>query len=282
MTSRSTLHDLSTEFHRLHAPGAGVPLVLPNAWDVMSARLIEEAGASAIATTSAGVAWALGRPDGEVVTRDQMIDVVRRIASAVHLPVTADVEGGYGVGTPRDVAETVRRVIDAGAAGINLEDGSRGDDLYATSEQVERIAAARSAAAAEEVPLFINARIDVYLRGVGSDAERLDLTVERARAYVAAGADGIFVPGVVDGETIRQLVPAVGAPLNVMAGQGSPGIGELHEMGVVRVSVGPAIALTVMAEIRRASVELLRHGSYGALRDRMEYTEANALFAQIG
>ena len=158
-------------FRRLHQREAGSILVLPNAWDAMSARVIEEAGARAIATTSAGVAWALGRADGEGLTRDQMINAIERIARVVRVPVTADVERGYGDGTPADVAETVRRVIGAGAVGINLEDapGRDGATLMEVDEQGERIAAAREAASGEGVELFINARVDA-VPGAGGAA----------------------------------------------------------------------------------------------------------------
>ncbi len=279
-----TQHDRAVSFHRLHQPGAGVILVLPNAWDAMSARLIEEAGARAIATTSSGVSWALGRPDGHGLTRDEMIGAVGRVADSVSVPVTADVEGGYGSGTPGDVGETVRRVIGAGAVGINLEDGTGRDTrvLLETARQAERIAAARDAAEAEGVNLFINARVDIYLRQVGAEDARLDETVRRALAYTAAGADGVFVPGVIDAPTIRRLAASVGAPLNVMAGPGAPNTAELRELGVARVSVGPAITLSVMAHVRRAAVEVLREGTYETLRDGMPFPEANGLFARAG
>jgi 2-methylisocitrate lyase-like PEP mutase family enzyme len=273
-----TRRDLVAAFRRLHHRERGSILVLPNAWDAMSARVVEQAGAAAIATTSAGVSWGLGRPDGHGITREEAIAVVRRIASVVGVPVTADLEGGYGDRTPQDVAATVREVVDAGAVGINLEDapGRSGGPLLEPSEQAERIAAAR--AAAGDADLFINARVDVYLVQVGTEAGRVDETIRRARAYVTAGADGVFVPGVVDAATIRRLVDGVGAPLNVMAGPGAPGVAELARLGVARVSVGPSITLAVMGRIRRAATELLETGSYEALRDGMSFREAQALF----
>jgi len=268
-------------FRRLHQPGGGTILVLPNAWDAMSARLIEAAGAAAIATTSAAVSWSLGRPDGEGLTRDEMIGAVRRIADTVAIPVSADIEGGYGKGSPEDVAETVTAVIAAGAVGINLEDapGSDGKLLIEPSRQAERIAAARAAAKAAGVDLFVNARVDVYLRGVGAEAGRFDETVRRAVAYVAAGADGIFVPGVADAPTIRRLAAAVGAPLNVMAGPGAPSTAELRELGVARVSVGPMIALAAMARIRLAAARLLADGTYDEMTGGIPYPEADGLFS---
>lgn len=276
--------DRADALRRMHQD-AGRVLVLPNAWDAMSARLIEEAGARAIATTSAGVAWALGRTDGEGLTRDQMINAIERITRVVSVPVTADVERGYGDGTSTDVADTVRRVIGAGAVGINLEDapGRDGAVLMEVDEQVGRIAAAREAASREGVELFINARIDAYLAQAGAPEGRFDETVRRARAYTAAGADGVFVPGVADAETIRALAESVGAPLNVMAGRGAgPTIPELQALGVARVSIGPAMTLAVMAQIRRAAAEVLEQGTFSAMQGGLTFPEANALFSRAG
>jgi 2-methylisocitrate lyase-like PEP mutase family enzyme len=262
----------------MHQPEHGAILVLPNAWDAMSARTIEQAGARAIATTSAGLSWALGRPDGHGLGRGDMIEAVRRVVSVVRVPVTADVEGGYGAGTPDDVAATVRGVIEAGAVGINLEDGPgpNGTALLEPEAQGARIEAAR--AAAPRTDLFINARIDVYLRRAGPEERRFDETIRRARTYAAAGADGVFVPSVVDAATIRRLAGAVGLPLNVMALPGAPSVAELARLGVARVSLGPGITLSVMATIRRAAAEVLEAGTYERLRDAMPFADADRLF----
>jgi 2-methylisocitrate lyase-like PEP mutase family enzyme len=277
-----TQRDRAAAFRRMHQRDAGAILVLPNAWDVMSARIVEEAGARAMATTSAGISWSLGRPDGQGLSRAEMLDAVRRIAGAVRLPVTADVEGGYGKGTPDDVAETVRGVLAAGAVGINLEDalGRGGQPLRTADDQAARIAAARAAATAEGIELFINARVDVYLMEVGAPETRFDEAVRRARAYVAAGADGVFVPGVIDAPTIRRLADAVGAPLNILAKPGAPSAGELRELGVARVSVGSGITSAAMALVRRAAVELLGPGTYETLRGGVTHVEANALVSR--
>ena len=274
-------HDRAAAFRRLHARGTAPILVLPNAWDAMSARVVEAAGARAIATTSAGVSWALGHPDGQGLTREAMVDAVRRIVDAVRVPVSADVESGYGSGTPEDVAETVRAVLAAGAVGINLEDspGRDGQPMLETAVQATRIAAARAAATAAGVDLFINVRIDSYLRQVGAEGDRFDETVRRAHAYTAAGADGVFVPVVVDGPTIQRLAAAVGAPLNVLAVPGAHRVDELRALGVARVSVGPGLARSVMSYIRRAAAELLDEGTYDALGGALTSPEANALFA---
>ena len=248
----------------------------------MSARLVEAAGAAAIATTSAGISWALGYPDGHGLSRDAMIDAVRRIVQSVRIPVTADVESGYGAGTPADAAETATRVIEAGAVGINLEDspGHNGEKLVDASYQAARFAAARAAATSAGVDLFINARIDTYLKAVGDEGDaRFDETVRRAKAYVEAGADCVFVPLVTDVTLIQRLVSAVGAPLNLLALPGSPTIETMRALGVARASVGPGLARSVMAHIRRAATEVLTSGTYEALATQLTSPEANALFA---
>ncbi|MEV4330905.1 isocitrate lyase/phosphoenolpyruvate mutase family protein [Streptomyces sp. NPDC049597] len=268
----TNLRDLARRFHALHTTGR--PLLLPNAWDTASARIIEDAGAAAIATTSAGVAWDLGTADGDRLAGTEALAQVARIASAVGVPVTADIEGGYAADAD-GVAATVRAVLDAGAVGVNIEDGSRPAD-----EHVRRIAAARAAADAADVPLFVNARIDVYLAGIGAEADRLDETLRRAAACVAAGADGIFVPGVVDPGTVEALAKGIDAPLNVMAGPGAPDAAELGRLGAARVSVGSGIAQAAHAVVRRAAAELLETGTYTALADGEDYGRLNALMGE--
>ncbi|GGQ07489.1 isocitrate lyase/PEP mutase family protein [Streptosporangium pseudovulgare] len=272
--------DRALRFRESHTDGR--VLVLPTAWDVASACLIEDAGADAIATTSAGVAWSLGAADGNRLGRDRALDLVARIVSAVDVPVTADIEGGYA-SDPDGVAETVREVLAAGAVGINIEDGHAPvPRLRPVGEQCERITAARRAADAVQVPMFLNARVDTYLLAAGDPATRLRDTVDRAVAYVAAGADGIFVPGVTDPETVSALVREVPVPLNIMAGPGAPTIGELAELGVGRVSLGPAIALATHALVRRGVRELLTAGTYTAFAEAMDYGEVNALVDRPG
>lgn len=261
--------------HSLHVPGR--PLVLPNAWDVASARIIEEAGAPVIATTSAGVAWSLGSPDGDRLGRDRALGLISRVVAGVAVPVTADIETGYGNG-PDDVGETVAGVLAAGAVGVNIEDGWLEESpLRPADEQAKRIAAARQAGDAAGVPLFINARVDAYLRNVGDEPTRLEATVERSRAYLAAGASGIFVPGVVKAEIVAALVSAIDAPVNIMTGPGAPPVGELAALGVARVSLGPAIPEAAYAVARRAAREMLTTGTYTAIAEALDYRELNAL-----
>jgi 2-methylisocitrate lyase-like PEP mutase family enzyme len=259
-------------FRRLHTEGG--PLVLPNAWDAASAVLVEQAGAKAVATTSGAVAWSLGAADGDRLPREELVAAVRRIARAVSVPVTADCESG-GPG-PDDVAETVRQVIDAGAVGVNLEDG--GVPLRPVAEQAARIAAARAAADALGVPLFVNARVDVFLYKFGERAERLPETLRRARAYADAGADGIFVPGVLEPSVLTELVGGIGLPVNVLAGPGGPPIGALAATGVRRISLGTALAEAAYGVARRAAAELLETGTYDALAGNVTYPEMQKLF----
>jgi len=241
-------------------------LVLPNAWDVMGARLIESAGFSAIATSSAGVAWALGYPDGERISRGEMLAVVRRIASSVRVPVTADMEAGYGP-TPEAAAETARGVIAAGAVGLNIEDGTDEGRLVDIALHQDRIRAIREAGAAAGVPLVVNARTDAFEVAGWSPAERLTTAARRANAYRAAGADCLFVPHVSDAATIGRLAREIEGPLNVIAGPPAPPLDELERLGVRRASLGPRVVQATLGLIRRIAVELRERGTYTAMTD---------------
>jgi len=250
---------------RLHA-GPSV-LVLPNAWDVVSARLFETAGFPAVATTSAGVAFALGYPDGQRISRDEMAEAVRRIAAPLAVPVTADMEAGYGP-TPEDAAATARAVVEAGAVGMNLEDAPGPDGettLLDQALQMERIEAARDAAQAAGVPIVINARTDVYLGRIGAPETRLAHAVRRMIAYREAGADCVFVPGVYDAETIAVLAREAGGPLNILAGKGCPPIPELARLGVRRLSIGSGAMRAALGLVRRIAEELRGPGTYQRL-----------------
>jgi 2-methylisocitrate lyase-like PEP mutase family enzyme len=251
-------------FRRLHREG-GI-LVLLNAWDVITARVIESAGFAAIATSSAGVAWALGYADGERISRGEMLAVVRRIASSVRVPVTADMEAGYG-STPEAAAETARGVIAAGAVGLNLEDGTNEGRLVDVALHQDRIRAIREAGAKAGVPLVINARTDAFEVKEWSLTERLTAAVRRANAYRAAGGDCLFVPHVSDAATIGQLAREIEGPLNVIAGPPAPPIPELERLGVLRASLGPRIAQAALGLVRRAVTELRERGTYQTLAD---------------
>jgi 2-methylisocitrate lyase-like PEP mutase family enzyme len=268
------------ELRKLH--GGPRTLVLPNAWDVASARVLEELGYPAIATTSAGVAFALGYPDGQRVSRDEMLDMVARIARAVRVPVTADMESGYGK-TAADMADTAKAIVNAGAVGLNFEDvtGDTESSHVETTLQVEKIRAIREASAATGVSLVINARTDVYLMPIGPEATRFERTVERLRAYRAAGADCVFAPGLTDGSLIEKLVRAVDAPLNILVTPGGPSIAELQKLGVARASIGSGVMRTTLGLVRRIGKELLETGTSSALFEgAIPFSEINEVMAR--
>jgi 2-methylisocitrate lyase-like PEP mutase family enzyme len=263
-------------FLQMHHKGS--TLLLPNAWDVASACVFEAAGFPAIGTTSAGVAFANGYPDGQQIRRDEMLAQIKRMVAAVDVPVSADIEAGYGP-SPDDVAATIKGVIDAGGAGVNLEDNNgMPNALYGIEAQEHRLKAARDTAGSA---LVINARIDTFLHQVGPEANRLEETLLRAKAYLAAGADCIFVPGVVDAPTIEKLVSQINAPLNIMAGPGAPSAPELFKLGVARVSVGVAAMLATMGLVRDMANELRQTGTYEQMAQHpFSYPEASKLFAK--
>jgi 2-methylisocitrate lyase-like PEP mutase family enzyme len=254
-------------------------LILPNAWDAVTARLFVKAGARAIATTSAGMAATLGYADGQKVPRELMMEAIARIARVVDMPVTADIESGYAA-SPKDLHESIRAVINAGAIGFNLEDatGNSSQLLFALEQQIERIRAARVAGDNANVRVVINARTDVYLAKVGEPATRFAETVRRLNAYREAGADCVFVPGVTDIPTLTQLVRSVPGPLNVLAGPGMPPVADLQRIGIARLSVGSGIMRATLALARDAADELLQKGTYNTFLDRnIPYNEVNEL-----
>jgi len=246
-------------------------LVLPNAWDVASARIFEVSGAQAVATTSAGVANALGYPDGQAIPGDEMLWMVERIARALSVPVTADLEAGYG-----DPAGTAAAAIDAGAVGLNLEDSTgEGRAMLPVEEAAAAVAAVREAGDRAGVPLVINARTDVFLGGSGELAE----AIERANAYLRAGADCAFAIGLGDPETIRSLVTEVDGPVSLLAHPGGPSVGELEALGVRRVSIGPWAMRAASSLTRRIGEELLGSGTYDAFAEWQPYPDLNSLLA---
>lgn len=249
--------ELVAKAERLRALHQGLrPLILANAWDVASALAIERAGASAIATTSSGVAASLGYPDGESIPSGEMLATVARIAGAVSVPVTADLEAGYGL----DAHTLVSALLDAGAVGMNLEDTDRSVDplgLVEAERQAERLAAVRQAATDLGVPVVINARTDVFLRSSGPLPARVDEAIRRGRDYLAAGADCLFPIGLVDADAIGHLVSEMAAPVNVMLRPGAPSIEALAEMGVRRISVGSGLAHHAMDDAEAMARRLL-------------------------
>ncbi len=261
-------------FHRLHQQGI---LVLANAWDAGSARLIESLGAEAIATTSAGVAWAHGYPDGDLLPVPRLLATVSGILAAIRIPLTIDIEGGYS-DDPQVVGELVAQLASMGVAGINLEDGS------APPQQLcAKIEAIKRACASDATDVFVNARTDVYLRGLAPPERRVEETLQRAAAYRAAGADGLFVPGITDRADITAVAADAQLPLNVLARASLPAADELQAWGVRRLSAGSDIAGSSYRLIATLAAGFLRDGlSAPLLANAMPYSELNALFANTG
>ena len=239
-------------------------LVLPNIWDPLGAGLLQELGFPAVATASAAVAYSLGYDDGQRITFDAMLEVIARIAEAVEVPLTADIESGYAE-SPDDLAANVRRVLHAGAVGINLEDSfEEGGALRPIEAQCERIRAARAIARSEGIALVINARTDVFMQaGDRSRDDRIVETIERAQAYREAGADCIYPIPVGDLETLAPIQAAVDAPLNVYASGWAAPMRELEAAGIARLSLGPGLLKASLATMKRVALELQNYGSYG-------------------
>lgn len=271
MMMHPELESKAFRFHELHAvPQA--PLVLVNAWDAASARMVEEAGATAVATSSSAISWSLGYQDGDHLPRQLAMEALSRIAKATRLPVTADIETGYGR-TDEELRTTVRAVLDAGAVGINIEDSAE-QPLSDIAEQSRRIALIRQAAG---VGLFINARTDTYWSGNFPDTA-YEETLRRADAYQQAGADGIFVPGLADLHILHELSRRISVPLNALAGLGSPSPGELHDAGVRRISIGGSTARAAYATVSRLAMEVLGDGNWSGLAGTLSYADMDALF----
>jgi 2-methylisocitrate lyase-like PEP mutase family enzyme len=275
-----TLHEKASAFADAHR-GPGI-IVLPNAWDPGSAIVLADAGFSFVATTSAGIAFAQGLPDGQRLSRSRMLELVAQIAGAVDVPVSADLEAGYG-DRPEDVAATVRGAMGAGAVGCNIEDstGDRERPLFELELAVERIRAGAEAASASGLPFVLNARVDPYLVRLGTPAENLAESIRRANAYREAGAGCLYVPVVSDADAIAELAREIDGPLNVLGARGGAPdalpVARLEELGVRRVSIGGSLAVATLALVRRAAAELRDFGTFGYTGEAMSNAEANAL-----
>ncbi len=277
MTTNTTAVERAQRFRALHDRRR--ILLLPNAWDAGSARLLADLGFAAVATTSGGMAWSLGYADGETLPLDEVLAAVRRMVRVIRVPLTVDFEAGYGA-TPAAVGESVRAVIDAGAAGINLEDGIKHQSLRAPDDAASRVAAAREAARQAGVPIVINARIDLWMApGDMPEAQRIDEAVRRARAYLAAGADGIYPIGLTDPATIRALAQSIDAPINIGARPGLPDLAELTRLGVARVSLATRLATVVYSAARDAAQAVQAHGRWDGLNAPFNYPDMQRLFA---
>lgn len=256
-------------------------LILPNVWDAASARIVEQAGARAIATTSSGVATALGYSDGQQISRELMIEATARIARVVTCPLTADIEAGYG-NTIDAALQTVRAVIETGAVGFNIEDSlpQSPQTLQDMGYQVELISALRTLAIAMDVPFVINARVDVYLHAIGAPESRFDETVRRANAYLRAGADCVYPIGRLERDVIGDLAQAIEGPINIMGGPQQPPLADLAQLGVARVSLAGGLMSAMLGRLRTVVRGLLERGDYDGMAADSLGAEFRTLFAQ--
>ena len=264
------------QFRALHR--ASQPLVVANAWDAASARIFEEAEFPAIATTSAGIAFSQGYPDGERIPLAHMLETVARICKVVAVPVTADMESGYG-NAPEAVERTTAGVIEAGAVGINLEDGTRNPEkpLADLPLQLEKLKAVKEASKRAGVSIVLNARTDAYLRHAGSAREQFEEALRRAKLYRDAGADCIFVPGLSDKTLISEIVRELDHPINILVTDGSPTIAELKGLGVARVTFGSGPMRATLKLLQQMANEILKEGTYSMLECTVSHAKMNDL-----
>jgi 2-methylisocitrate lyase-like PEP mutase family enzyme len=267
------MNDATTVFRKLHADASG-PLRLANVWDAGGARLVESLGAKAVATTSAGVAWALGYPDGNALPVKQLENLVFNIMRIVRIPVSVDVEAGY-THDPKKVGENLKAILGSGIAGINIEDGTDPADLLAA--KIENV---KKTTALLGVDVFVNARTDVFLQALVPEGQRVKETITRAGIYRSAGADGIFVPALADPEQIAEIVSAVSMPLNLMAWPGLTDAAELKKLGVRRLSSGSGIPQIIWNHFARLAKAFLETGASEPMsQDYMAHAELQGLFA---
>ncbi|MES2151855.1 MAG: isocitrate lyase/phosphoenolpyruvate mutase family protein [Pseudomonadota bacterium] len=265
------MNQLLTTFRQLHQPPQ--LLRLANAWDAGSARLIESLGATAVATTSAGLAWSLGYADGHNMPAEAAIATAQNIVRVLSVPLTVDMENGYS-DDPKTVAANIMRLVDSGVAGINIEDGGDAPELLA-----RKVEAIKNAAAKAGSDIFINTRTDVYLRGLAPETARVQEALARAALYRAAGADGLFVPGVCKPDEIAAIARSAGLPLNVMDWPGVPSAAQLTELGVRRLSAGSGIAQALWGAAREMAQGFLETGNAGPLAAKaLSYGEIQQLF----
>lgn len=267
------MSDHAKDFRALHQ--APQPLILANAWDAGSARLIESLGAKAIATTSAGVDWTLGYADGNLLPIPKLAELAANITRVISVPLTVDFEAGYA-DDPAEVGENIKPILDAGAVGINLEDGGATPAVMAA--KIERI---KRTASALGIDLFINARTDVYLRGLAPEGSQVAEVLARAKTYQAAGADGLFVPGLTDEAEIKETAAGSGLPLNVMVRPGLAPAKDLGAWGVKRLSAGSGLAQVMWGHVASLARDFLENGqSEPLLKRSLGYGELQALFSK--
>ena len=268
--------DKAEDFRGLHH-GKRI-LILPNAWDVPSARVFENEGFPAVATSSAGLMVSLGYPDGEVIGRNEFVSAVERIAKVLSVPLSVDIVAGFGK-TTEEVVATVKAILRAGGIGINIEDFAHSTKkLFPAERQVENVKAIRRLGDSVGVPLVINARTDALRFASGDEEAKFDEAVRRAIAYRDAGADCVYPMGLTEAVSIKRFVKELDFPINVMVRKGLPAVNELERLGVARVSFGPSASYAAMGLLKRASKEALEKGTYENLVEgAIAFDELNSL-----
>ena len=282
MSNKNNQKTLAEEFLKLHHEPQ--ILLLPNAWDVVTTKIYEQLGFRAIGTTSAGIAATLGYPDGEVMTLEENLSVVKRIIKSTNLPVSVDIEGGYS-SSIEGAVKAADAALEIGAVGVNLEDstGDNNNPFFDVSEVVERIKGIRSMAEVREIQLVINLRTDVYMLSEDDPRIKFRHTVERANIFKEAGADCIFVPdmGNLNEKIIKEFVKEIDAPLNIIAADNIPPVQKLEEIGVARLSFGPRPMRAMLALLVRMKKELLEKGTYEIMSsDMLSYSEINKILIE--
>ena len=269
-------NEKAAAFRALHQTGT---FVIPNPWDIGTARLLAHLGFASLATTSAGFAFSRGRPDG-AVTRKETMKHAREIVGATDLPVSADLENGFG-DAPREAAETIRQAAAAGLVGGSIEDstGRKDDPIYEHARAVERVRAAVEAARRLPFPFLLTARAENFLWGRPDLAD----TIRRLQAFQEAGADVLYAPGLKTREEIATLIRAVDRPVNILAGiPGALGVAELAEIGVRRISIGGSLARAALGAVLKAGHEMRESGSFGFASTALSGREINGIFAGWG
>jgi 2-methylisocitrate lyase-like PEP mutase family enzyme len=276
LPSASSQSEKAEAFRRLH--DRREVLVLPNAWDVPSARLFEDEGFPAVATSSAGMMVSLGYPDGEEIPMKEFLAAVKRIAEVLSIPLSADVVAGFG-NSPDGVTKSVKAVVSAGAVGINIEDFvPSAKKLLTLEKQLTRLRTLVRLRDSQKVRFVINARTDAFRFAPGDEDARLDEAIWRAKEFRDLGADCVYPMGLTDATSISKFSKALDFPFNVMVRKGLPSVPELKRLGVARVSFGPSASYATMGLLRRASREVREHGTYGALTDgAITFDELNSL-----
>jgi len=276
--SKETQRELANQFQKMHTEKK--ILVLPNAWDAGGAVIFEKDGFSAIGTSSAGISYSLGYPDGEYISFDDIVDTTKKIKKRISIPLSVDVERGYG----KDITATVqniRIVIEEGAVGINLEDGLlNSQGLVDITKQCDLISEISKLKDALGINFVINARTDAYWLNLSTDKNVLfEQTVQRANLYLKAGADCIFVPGILDIEEIKMFVDEINGPINIIITPNTPSIDFLEKLGVARVSSGSAPARASYAQLKNISNELHNLGTYSNIfKTNIAYDKLNSIF----